>query len=104
MHEPGVDTLTIHAALTPSSGVRVGEEVEVRVRLFNNPEAQGEVIDWGDATDDSHVYSDGNVDPDADGYAIGKHRYDLPGTYRIPVRAERSDGQIAEVTVVAKVY
>ena len=103
VHEPDAATLTLHAALHPSAGVAVGEEIEVRVRSFHNPDQSGEVIDFGDASDPVRVYSDGNVTPDGDGYAVARHHYDLPGIYQVRVSCERPNGQQAQVRLVAKV-
>jgi murein DD-endopeptidase MepM/ murein hydrolase activator NlpD len=80
---------SIHAAYSPTFGVKPGDAVTFLVRTFRTTDGQ-ETWDFGDGSPSVHVQSDGNVVPLAkDGYARTVHRYAKPGHYL--VRVERTD-------------
>jgi murein DD-endopeptidase MepM/ murein hydrolase activator NlpD len=80
---------TVHAAYSPTFGVKPGDPVTFKVRTFRTTDGQ-ETWDFGDGTPAVVAHSDGNVDLHAkDGYAVTTHRFREPGHYL--VRVERTD-------------
>jgi hypothetical protein len=80
----------IHAACSPTFGIRPGDPVTFKVRTFGTTDGK-EVWDFGDGSEAVHSQSDGNVERHAkDGYANVTHRYDKAGHYLVRVsRANR---------------
>ena len=80
---------TIHAAYSPTIGIKPGDPVTFKVRTFRTTDGH-ETWDFGDGTPAVDVQSDGNADRHArDGYAVTTHRFEKPGHYL--VRVERTD-------------
>ncbi len=82
----------VHAAFSPTEGLRAGEPVTVLVRSFRTAEGR-ERIDFGDGSEPVHVRSasdTGNLDPD--GYASVEHRYEKPGDYLVRIDRENERG------------
>jgi len=76
---------TIHAAYSPSLGIKPDDEVTFKVRTFRTTEGE-ETWDFGDGTPVVKVKSDGNATPLAkDGYAVTTHRYKKAGHYLVKV-------------------
>ena len=87
--DPGVLPPTIHAAYSPTFGIKAGEPVTFKVRTFRTTDGH-ETWDFGDGTPAVIAHSDGNVDQHApNGYAVTTHRFEKPGHYLI--RVERTD-------------
>jgi len=87
--QPGRLPPTIHAAYSPTFGIKPGAPVTFKVRTFRTT-AGRETWDFGDGAPPVTVKSDGNVNPHAkDGYAVTVHRFSRPGDYL--VRVERND-------------
>ncbi len=83
---------TIHAAYSPTFGIRPGAEVTFKVRSFDRG-GGGEVFDFGDRSDTVRVKSDGKARVHAeDGYAVTKHRYAKPGDYIVTVKHTDANG------------
>jgi PKD repeat protein len=86
---PGVLPPTIHAAYSPTFGIKAGEPVTFKVRTFRTTDGH-ETWDFGDGTPTVIAHSDGNIDQHAkDGYAVATHRFRAPGHYLVCV--ERAD-------------
>ena len=80
---------SIHAAYSPTFGIKPGDPVTFLVRTFRTTDGK-ETWDFGDGSPKVEVQSDGNVVPLAkDGYARTVHRFEKPGHYL--VRVERTD-------------
>jgi murein DD-endopeptidase MepM/ murein hydrolase activator NlpD len=80
---------SIHAAYSPTLGLRPDDLVTFKVRTFGTTEGK-ESWDFGDGSPIVEVQSDGNVRPHAaDGYASVGHRFVKPGHYL--VRVERAN-------------
>jgi murein DD-endopeptidase MepM/ murein hydrolase activator NlpD len=89
--KPGQLPPTIHAAYSPTFGIKPGDPVTFKVRTFRTTYGSEE-WDFGDGSPRVTVKSDGNVKPLAkDGYAIAEHRFAKPGDYI--VRVERANEQ-----------
>ena len=87
---------TIHAAYSPTSGIKPGDPVTFKVRTFRTTDGQ-ETWDFGDGTPPVVAHSDGNAVQHArDGYAVTTHRFREPGHYL--VRVERTDRRGATAT------
>jgi len=87
---------TIHAAYSPTLGIKSGDPVTFKVRTFRTTDGH-ETWDFGDATPAVDVHSNGSPDRHAkDGYAVTTHRFEKPGHYL--VRVERTDRQGATAT------
>lgn len=81
---------SIHAAFSPTTGIRAGAPVTFLVRTFRTTEG-AETWDFGDGSAPVTVKSDGNVKPlAADGYAKTTHTFAKPGLYL--ARVQRTDG------------
>jgi murein DD-endopeptidase MepM/ murein hydrolase activator NlpD len=94
--DPEVLPPTIHAAYSPTFGIRAGEPVTFKVRTFRTTDGQ-EIWDFGDGTPAVVAHSDGNIDQHArDGYAVTAHRFRAPGHYL--VRVERADRRGVKAT------
>ena len=82
---------SIHAAYSPTFGIKAGDDVTFLVRTFRTVEGK-ETWDFGDGSPKVEVRSDGNTVPLAkDGYARTVHQYGKPGHYL--VRVERTNGR-----------
>jgi murein DD-endopeptidase MepM/ murein hydrolase activator NlpD len=80
---------SIHAAYSPTFGIKSGDPVTFLVRTFRTTDGK-ETWDFGDGSARVTVQSDGNVVQLAkDGYARTVHRFEKPGHYL--VRVERTD-------------
>jgi murein DD-endopeptidase MepM/ murein hydrolase activator NlpD len=80
---------SIHAAYSPTFGIRPGDPVTFLVRTFRTTDGR-ETWDFGDGSPKVEVQSDGNVVPLAkDGYARAVHTFQKPGHYL--VRVARTD-------------
>lgn len=80
---------SIHAAYSPTTGIKKGDPVTFLVRTFRTTEGK-ETWDFGDGSPKGVVQSDGNVVPLAkDGYARTVHAFAKAGHYL--VRVERTD-------------
>lgn len=91
---------SIHAAYSPTFGLKPGDNVTFFVRTFRTVEGK-EIWDFGDGSPKVEVRSDGNAIPLAkDGYARTVHRYEKPGHYL--VRVERTNGR--SETAVARLH
>ena len=86
----------IHAAYSPTFGIRPGDPVTFKVRTFGTTDGK-EAWDFGDGTEAVESQSDGNVEAHAkNGYAIVTHRFEKPGHYL--VRVSRSNRQGLKAT------
>jgi hypothetical protein len=86
---PSVLPPSIHAAYSPTFGIRAGDQVTFLVRTFRTTDGK-ETWDFGDGSPKVAVQSDSNVVKLArDGYARTVHRFEKPGHYL--VRVERAD-------------
>ena len=86
----------IHAAYSPTFGIRPGDPVMFKVRTFGTTDGK-EKWDFGDGTEPVESQSDGNIEAHAkDGYAIVMHRFDKPGHFL--VRISRSNRQGLKAT------
>jgi murein DD-endopeptidase MepM/ murein hydrolase activator NlpD len=93
---PEVLPPTIHAAYSPTIGVKPGDPVTFKVRTFRTTDGH-ETWDFGDGTPAVFAHSDGNANEHAeDGYAVTSHRFREPGHYL--VRVERADRRGASAT------
>jgi hypothetical protein len=95
---------SIHAAFSPTTGIRAGAPVTFLVRTFRTTEG-AETWDFGDGSAPVTVKSDGNVKPlAADGYAKTTHTFAKPGLYL--ARVQRTDGNgftaIARLKIVVE--
>lgn len=82
---------SIHAAYSPTTGIKPGDNITFLVRTFRTIEGK-ETWDFGDGSEKVEVRSDGNAVMLAkDGYARTVHRYEKPGHYL--VRVERTNGR-----------
>lgn len=89
---------TIHAAYSPTMGIRVGDPVTFKVRTFRVGRDGGqESWDFGDGSPPVTTQSDGNAkEHDPEGYALTIHRFEKPGDYL--VRVDRANRQGAKAT------
>ena len=86
----------IHAAFSPTIGIRPGDPVTFKVRTFGTTDGK-ELWDFGDGSEAAYSQSDGNVERHAkDGYAIVTHRFEKPGHFL--VRVSRSTRQGLKAT------
>lgn len=86
---------TIHAAYSPTLGIKAGDPVTFKVRSFRIATG-AEVIDFGDTTPAVQVQSDGNRHPDAkDGYAETMHSFAKPGDYVVKIERTNERGETA---------
>ena len=84
----------IHATYAPSLGVRVGDELTFKVRVFRS--TGGETWDFGDGTAPVQTRSDGNAKALAkDGYAVTTHRFAKPGDHLVRVEHVNARGEKA---------
>jgi hypothetical protein len=91
----------IHAAYSPTFGIRPGDPVTFKVRTFGTTDGK-EVWEFGDGTEAVESQSDGNVESHAkDGYAVVMHRFDKPGHFL--VRVSRSNRQGLKATTHVQV-
>lgn len=92
---------TIHAAYSPTLGIRPGDPVTFKVRSFRTTEGQ-EVWDFGDGSPAVTVRSDGNANVHAkDGYAVTEHRFPQAGHYLVRVQRtnQRDETATAHLSV-----
>ena len=88
--------LSIHAAFSPTMGVKAGDPVTFKVRTFGTTHGR-EKWNFGDGSPVVHSRSDGNVKKLApDGYAILTHRFSRPGHYLVHVERTNERGIRAE--------
>jgi murein DD-endopeptidase MepM/ murein hydrolase activator NlpD len=79
----------MHVAYQPTFGVRVGDEVTFKARMFGTTRGE-ETWDFGDGSPPVTTSSNRSADQHAkDGYAVVTYRYQRPGHYL--VRVERKD-------------
>ena len=79
----------LHVAYWPSLGVRAGDSVTFKARMFGATQG-AETWDFGDGTPPAVTRSSRSAEPHAkDGYAVVAHRYERPGDYL--VRVERKN-------------
>jgi hypothetical protein len=84
----------IHATYAPSLGVRVGDELTFKVRVFRS--TGGETWDFGDGTAPVQTRSDGSAKALArDGYAVTSHRFAKPGDHLVRVEHVNARGEKA---------
>jgi len=82
---------TIHAAYSPTRGIRAGDPVTFKVRTFRS--GGGETWAFGDGSPPVQVKSDGNANVHAkDGYAVTTHRFAKPGCYLVSVEHKGAHG------------
>lgn len=88
----GEPSPTIHAAYSPTFGIRVGDPVTFKVRSFFTIPA-GETWDFGDGSPPVKVRSDANAKThDPNGYAVTEHRFAKPGHYVVTATHPGRDG------------
>ncbi len=76
---------SIHAAFSPTIGIKPGVPVTFKVRTFRTTDGE-ETWDFGDGTDPVKVRSDGNaVKLAKDGYAVTTHAFAKRGHYLVRV-------------------
>jgi|GEM_PF-375685 len=79
----------LHVAYWPSLGVRAGDTLTFKARMFGATQGE-ETWDFGDGTPPAVTRSSRSAEPHAkDGYAVIAHRYERPGDYL--VRVERKN-------------
>ncbi|MCA9267232.1 MAG: peptidoglycan DD-metalloendopeptidase family protein [Planctomycetales bacterium] len=91
---------TIHAAYSPTLGIKPNTDVTFKVRTFRA--AGGETWNFGDGSPPATVKSDGNAHQHAvDGYAVTTHRFAKPGHHIVRVEHvdERGIPAIAHLDV-----
>ncbi len=90
---------SIHAAFSPTMGIRAGMPVTFLVRTFRTTDG-AETWDFGDGSPPVTVKSDGNVKQlAADGYAKTTHSFAKPGIYIARVQRTNSHGFTATAHV-----
>jgi len=83
---------SIHAAYSPTMGIKPGQPIKFLVRTFRTTDGE-ETWDFGDGSPKVTVHSDGNVAIHAkDGYAITTHKYEKPGVYLAKVERTNRNG------------
>ncbi len=94
---------SIHAAYSPTFGIKPGDPVRFFVRSFRTT-AGKETWDFGDGTATVEVQSDGNAVPLAkDGYALTSHRFERAGHYLVRVERTNQRGETAIAHVHVRV-
>jgi len=94
---------SIHAAYSPTFGIKAGDPVRFFVRSFRTTDGK-ETWDFGDGSPKADVMSDGNVVPLAkNGYALTVHRYEKPGHYLARVERTNRHGYTAIAHVHVRV-
>jgi len=89
---------SIHAAYSPTLGIKPGDMVTFKVRSFNVGDGK-EVWDFGDGSPAAIVQSDGNAESHAeDGYAIVSHSYREAGDYLVCVERRNAQEAVEAVT------
>lgn len=85
---------TIHAAFSPTTGLKAGAPVTFKVRTFRVGRDGGqELWDFGDGAAPVSVRSDGNAQQHApDGYAVTTHRFAKAGDYLVKVERANTQG------------
>ena len=84
----------IHATYAPSLGVRAGDELTFKVRVFRS--TGGETWDFGDGSAPVQTRSDGNAKALArDGYAVTTHRFAKSGDHLVRVEHVNARGEKA---------
>jgi len=88
--------LSIHAAFSPTQGIKAGDPVTFKVRTFGATDGR-EKWNFGDGSPVVYSRSDGNVKKlDPNGYAIRTHRFQRPGHYLVHVARTNGLGIRAE--------
>ncbi|NLT71053.1 MAG: PKD domain-containing protein [Verrucomicrobiaceae bacterium] len=90
--DPDTFPPNVHAAFSPTVGLKADDPVTILVRSFRTTEGR-ERIDFGDGSEAVFVQSSlekGNLDPQ--GYASVVHRYEEPGDYFVRVDRENEHG------------
>ncbi|HCN28396.1 MAG TPA: hypothetical protein DIT64_06425 [Verrucomicrobiales bacterium] len=98
--DPKLIPPAIHATCAPSLGVKAGDEITFKVRVFRS--TGGETWDFGDGTPPVQTRSDGNaVKLARDGYAATTHRFEKPGDHLVRVEHvnERGEKAVAHLWV-----
>jgi murein DD-endopeptidase MepM/ murein hydrolase activator NlpD len=86
---------SIHAAYSPTTGIKPGDAVTFLVRTFRTQEGK-ETWDFGDGSPKVEVRSDGNAVMLAkDGYARTLHKYEKTGHYLVRVERTNARGETA---------
>lgn len=94
---------SIHAAYSPTFGIKPGDPVTFVVRSFRTTDGK-ETWDFGDGSAKVEVQSDGNFVPLAkDGYALTTHRFERPGHYLVRVERTNRHGHAAIAHVHVRV-
>ena len=94
---------TIHAAFSPTTGIRIGDEITFKVRTFRTQHGE-EVWNFGDGSAPVTVRSDGNAVALAkDGYAVTTHRFQKPGDYLVSVSRANEQGMTATARLHVRV-
>jgi murein DD-endopeptidase MepM/ murein hydrolase activator NlpD len=94
---------SIHAAYTPTFGIKPGDPVRFFVRTFRTTDGK-ETWDFGDGSPKVEVQSDGNIVPLArNGYAVTSHRFEKAGHYLVRVERTNNQGQSAVAHVHVRV-
>ncbi len=84
----------IHATYAPSLGVRAGDELTFKVRVFRS--TGGETWDFGDGSAPVQTRSDGNAKALArDGYAVTTHRFAKSGDHLVRIEHVNARGEKA---------
>ncbi len=98
----------LHAAFSPSQGVKPGDEITFMVRTMRI-QAIAEVWDFGDGSAELRTKSaftpdELNRDPhNPNGYAKITHTYDKPGDYIVTIRSENPSGVFGVARLYVKV-
>jgi PKD repeat protein len=86
---------TIHAAYSPTFGIKVGDPVTFKVRTFRADKGD-ETWNFGDGGEPVKVHSAGSVkEHDAAGYAPTTHRFSKAGYHIVSVEGIGADGSKA---------
>jgi len=93
---------TIHAAYSPTYGIRAGDPVTFATRVFRSKEG-GELWDFGDGTMPVKTVSHPGASHLPDGYATTVHRFQKPGYYIVTVTHKAENGLVATARLDVKV-
>jgi len=85
----------IHAVYSPTFGVRAGDPVTFKTRVFNSDRG-GETWDFGDGSPPVRTVSHPGDQHLPDGYAVTVHRFEKPGCYIVHVTHTAANGLTAE--------
>jgi hypothetical protein len=94
---------SIHAAYSPTAGIRPKDPVHFKVRSFRSGDGE-EIWDFGDGTPPARTKSDGNAVMHAvNGYADVVHRFEKPGIYLVSVSRSNAQGVKATARLAVSV-